>query len=162
MKSIFALFLTLGQFCIAQNSLDKLLSKFNEGDIPYINVADLNKIKDSVIVLDAREKKEYSISHIPNAQYVGHDYFSLQKVDSLNISKNSIIVVYCSLGIRSEDIAKKIKNQGYSNVYNLYGGIFEWKNNAFKVINIQNKATDSIHIFSKKWGKWLHNGIKVY
>jgi len=33
--------------------------------------------------------------------------------------------VYCSLGIRSEVIAKKLKKAGYTNVFNLYGGIFE-------------------------------------
>ena len=56
---------------------------------------------------------------------------------------------------------EKIKEYGYPNVFNLYGGIFEWKNHNLEIVN-NNKITDSIHIFSKKWSKWVQNGIKVY
>ena len=161
MKSFLFLFLITGQFCIAQNSLDKLLEKFNKGSVPYMTISDLHKIKDSVVILDAREKEEFEISHIPKAKYVGYKNFSLQKLDSLKIPKTSTIVVYCSLGIRSENIGEKIKEYGYPNVLNLYGGIFEWKNNNLEIVN-NNKITDSIHTFSKKWSKWVQNGIKVY
>ena len=161
MKSFLFLFLITGQFCFAQNSLDKLLEKFNKGSVPYMTISDLRKIKDSVVILDAREKEEFEISHIPKAKYVGYKNFSLQKLDSLKIPKTSTIVVYCSLGIRSENIGEKIKEYGYPNVLNLYGGIFEWKNNNLEIVN-NNKITDSIHTFSKKWSKWVQNGIKVY
>lgn len=161
MKSFLFLFLITGQFCFAQNSLDKLLEKFNKGSVPYMTISDLHKIKDSVVILDAREKEEFEISHIPKAKYVGYKNFSLQKLDSLKIPKTSTIVVYCSLGIRSENIGEKIKEYGYPNVLNLYGGIFEWKNNNLEIVN-NNKITDSIHTFSKKWSKWVQNGIKVY
>ena len=161
MKSFLFLFLITGQFCFAQNSLDKLLEKFNKGSVPYMTISDLHKIKDSVVILDTREKEEFEISHIPKAKYVGYKNFSLQKLDSLKIPKTSTIVVYCSLGIRSENIGEKIKEYGYPNVLNLYGGIFEWKNNNLEIVN-NNKITDSIHTFSKKWSKWVQNGIKVY
>lgn len=161
MKSFLFLFLITGQFCFAQNSLDKLLEKFNKGSVPYMTISDLHKIKDSVVILDAREKEEFEISHIPKAKYVGYNNFSLQKLDSLKIPKTSTIVVYCSLGIRSENIGEKIKEYGYPNVLNLYGGIFQWKNNNLEIVN-NNKITDSIHTFSKKWSKWVQNGIKVY
>ena len=161
MKSFLFLFLITGQFCFGQNSLDKLLEKFNKGSVPYMTISDLHKIKDSVVILDTREKEEFEISHIPKAKYVGYNNFSLQKLDSLKIPKTSTIVVYCSLGIRSENIGEKIKEYGYPNVLNLYGGIFEWKNNNLEIVN-NNKITDSIHTFSKKWSKWVQNGIKVY
>jgi len=70
--------------------------------------------------------------------------------------------VYCSLGIRSEDIAEKLKKAGYNNVLNLYGGIFEWKNKDFTVYNSEGTQTEKIHTFSKEWSKWLTKGIKVY
>ena len=126
-----------------------------------MTISDLHKIKDSVVILDAREKEEFEISHIPKAKYVGYNNFSLQKLDSLKISRTSTIVVYCSLGIRSENIGEKIKEYGYPNVLNLYGGIFEWKNHNLEIVS-NNKITDSIHTFSKKWSKWVQNGIKVY
>jgi hypothetical protein len=75
--------------------------------------------------------------------------------------KNTPIVVYCSLGIRSEQISERLNNMGYVNVKNLYGGIFEWKNKGYPVLDKNGKETDSIHIFSKHWGQWLINGIKT-
>jgi 3-mercaptopyruvate sulfurtransferase SseA len=70
--------------------------------------------------------------------------------------------VYCSLGIRSETVASKLKKAGFTNVYNLYGGIFEWKHNDFPIYNSNEKETDSIHAFSKDWSKWAKKGIKIY
>ena len=71
-------------------------------------------------------------------------------------------MVYCSIGIRSEDISEKLKKAGYTNVYNLYGGIFEWKNRNYPVVNPENEVTEKVHAYSKQWGQWLHKGKKVY
>ena len=73
-----------------------------------------------------------------------------------------MIVVYCSLGIRSEKISEKLKAEGYSNVRNLYGGIFEWKNKGFEVFDSEGKETEKVHAYSKSWSKWLKNGEKIY
>jgi hypothetical protein len=41
-------------------------------------------------------------------------------------------------------------------------GIFEYKTQAAKVFNNQNKETDSVHAFNKKWSVYLTKGIMVY
>ncbi|WP_298555495.1 rhodanese-like domain-containing protein [uncultured Algibacter sp.] len=146
----------------AQKTLSKLLKQQNKESIPYISVEDLKTEKESIILLDSREQKEFNTSHLQNAICVGYDSFNLDIVKPKLPNKNSKIVVYCSLGIRSEDVAEKLKKAGYSNVYNLYGGIFEWKNNDLEVLNLQEQPTDSIHTFSKAWSKWLKKGVKVY
>ena len=146
----------------SQKKLSKLLKQQNTESIPYISVEALHNETEDLIILDSREEKEFKTSHLKNAIGVGYDFFNLDSVQSKLPNKNSKIVVYCSLGIRSEDIAEKLKKAGYTNVYNLYGGIFEWKNNDLEVINSQEKPTDSIHTFSKAWSKWLNKGIKVY
>ena len=146
----------------AQNSLTELLSVHNSKSVPYISVQELAMPKTDAIILDAREKSEYDVSHIENAVFVGYNSFNLDEITSLLKDKSAKIVVYCSLGIRSENIAEKLQKAGYTNVYNLFGGIFEWKNNNFSVINSIGKETDSIHAFSKSWSKWLLKGIKVY
>ena len=51
---------------------------------------------------------------------------------------------------------------GYSNVKNLYGGIFEWKNEGHPVYDSEGKETEKVHAFSKHWGKLLKEGKKVY
>ncbi|WP_338357775.1 rhodanese-like domain-containing protein [Yeosuana marina] len=146
----------------AQESLPELLKKYNTKNIPYISVQELAMPKTKAIILDAREKEEYQTSHLKNAVYVGYTNFSVDSVIKKLPNKNKTIVVYCSIGIRSETIAFKLKKAGYDQVFNLYGGIFEWKNNHFLVFDSTNTETDKVHVFSKEWSKWLKSGIKVY
>ena len=145
-----------------KKKLSKLLKQQNTESIPYISVEAVQNESEDIILLDSREEKEFKTSHLKNAIYVGYDFFNLDSVKSKLKNKNSKIVVYCSLGVRSEDVAEKLKKAGYSNVYNLYGGIFEWKNNDLEVLNSNEKPTDSIHTYSKAWSKWLKKGVKVY
>jgi rhodanese-related sulfurtransferase len=147
---------------IGQQSLSDLLKKHNHNSIPYKSVQELAMPKTDALILDARELEEYNISHLKNAIHIGYNNFDLQKTLQQFPDKHQKIVVYCSLGIRSEIIANKLKLAGYTNVSNLYGGIFEWKNNNFSVFNQHQQETDSVHVFSKEWRKWLTNGIKVY
>ena len=42
------------------------------------------------------------------------------------------VLVYCSVGARSQDIGKKLVQKGFS-VVNLYGGIFQWVNDELPV-----------------------------
>ena len=79
-----------------------------------------------------------------------------------HIPKNKEIIVYCSVGYRSERIGEKLLDMGYTKVYNLHGGIFDWKNQSQIVVNDLNLPTDSVHTYSKAWSIWLHKGIKVY
>ena len=159
-KFIFLFFIAFAS--CAQNSLSELLDKYNTKNIPYISVQELAMAKTKAIILDARELKEYKVSHLKESVYVGYTDFTLDSIKNKIPNKNEVIVVYCSLGIRSEAIADKLKKAGYKNVFNLYGGIFEWKNNNFKVYNSEEKETDSIHAFSKEWSHWLLKGHKVY
>ncbi|WP_341825467.1 rhodanese-like domain-containing protein [Flavobacterium sandaracinum] len=145
----------------AQNSIPQVLKKLNKETIPYIKVGEL-KNKKSLVYLDAREPKEFNVSHIKNAIPVGFDHFDAKKVSATVKDKSATIVVYCSIGVRSEQIGEKLQKLGYKNVYNLYGGIFEYKNFGGKVVNNQNKVTDSIHTFNQTWSAYLTKGIKVY
>jgi len=146
----------------AQESITELLNQHNKKNIPYISVQELAMPKTKAIILDAREKKEYDVSHIKNALYVGYDHFSLNSVLHKISDKNEKIVVYCSIGIRSEKIAYNLKMAGYTHVLNLFGGIFEWKNNDFPVYNSEGKETENIHAYSENWSKWLKKGHKIY
>jgi rhodanese-related sulfurtransferase len=145
----------------SQNSIPEVLKKLNSETIPYIKVNEL-KEKKNLVFLDAREPKEYKVSHLQNAIPVGFDHFNSKKVMATLKDKNAAIVVYCSIGVRSEQIGEKLMKLGYKNVYNLYGGIFEYKNTGGKVVNNQNKVTDSVHTFNKIWSVYLTEGIKVY
>jgi rhodanese-related sulfurtransferase len=162
-KKILLLFIFISSVSFGQKKLDKLLQKWNKNNVPYISVNELATQETKPILLDAREEKEFKVSHLKDAVFVGYTYFTLQKtLEKLPKDKTSKIVVYCSLGIRSEVIAYKLTREGYTNIYNLYGGIFEWKNANFQVIDTLGISTEKVHAFNKDWGKWLKKGTKVY
>lgn len=161
-KITYLVLFSVFQFSFSQKNLSELLQKHNSNSVPYISVDSLAKEGNTFVLLDSREQKEYKVSHLKNALHVGYDYFNMDSVQRKIPNKKAKIIVYCSLGIRSEDIAEKLKEAGYSDVSNLYGGIFEWKNKDFETFNSQEKETDSIHTFNKAWSKWLTKGTKVY
>lgn len=145
----------------SQSTIAKSIKKYNENTIPYIYVKDIENTNKHIL-LDTRKKQEYNTSHIENAVWVGYDNFNITTITDVCPNKNAPIIVYCSIGVRSEDIGEKLKKAGYTNVKNLYGGIFDWKNQERPVYNNKNAKTDSVHVFSKQWGKLLTKGIKVY
>ena len=150
--------------CISQNSVEEVLDRYNSHSVPYISVEQLKAIqqKDSVILFDAREPEEFQVSHLKNVSYVGYKDFSAEEIQQQFPDKDQPIVVYCSLGVRSEKIGEKLQELGYKNIQNLYGGIFEWKNNNYPVFTSENKETNKVHAYSRRWSKWLKNAEKVY
>ena len=144
-----------------QRTLTKLLKKYNTESVAYVSV-EMAKSNPDFVFLDARELKEYKVSHLKNAIHIGYDEFNLKKTTSKLTNKNATIVVYCSVGIRSEDIAERLQKAWYKYVFNLFGGIFEWKNKQNVVVDSLNSPTEKVHTFSKEWSKWLKKGIRVY
>jgi len=159
---IVTLFLSIG--VAGQETVEQVLSKYNQGSIPYISSEQLlNKMQNSsILLLDTREKEEYNVSKINGAVFVGYNQFSIKQFSNFASDKNQPIVVYCSLGVRSEDIGEELKKAGYTNIKNLYGGIFEWKNQGNPVLDAQGKETENVHAYSVAWSKWLTKGNKVY
>ena len=113
-----------------------------------------------IYLLDARELREFEVSHIETARFVGFNDFSLDRV--ADIPKDSAIIVYCSVGYRSEKVGEKLIAAGYTHVVNLYGGIFQWVNEGNPVVDETNAPTQKVHAYSKSWGVWLKKGEKVY
>ena len=146
---------------MAQNTaFKKVIDAHISNTVPIISVDSFGENISKYTVLDAREKNEFHVSHINNAIWVGYDSFNLS--NTLNkINKNRPIVIYCSIGYRSEKIGEQLQQQGYK-VYNLYGGIFQWTNSGFTVFDNLNKPTKKVHGYDMNWGKWLENSEVVY
>jgi len=78
-----------------------------------------------IVIVDLRTNKEFSEGHIPLA--INIDYYSHQ-LDALlsNLPKDKTIICYCSHGLRSKNVAMKLKSKGYMKVMSLYGGLSDW------------------------------------
>jgi len=144
---------------VKQKTYHALINSVYKKDIPLIFADTLSNNLSDFTLLDTRSKTEFDISHIANAKYIGYEDFDMKSMDEVEKDKN--IVVYCSVGFRSQDIAQKLQEKGFTNVHNLYGGIFEWKNLNYSIVDGQNNVTDSVHTYNKIWAYWLRNGIKV-
>ena len=135
-----------------------LLKGVYDKEFPLVNIDDQN-ILETAIFLDTREREEYEVSHLQNARWVGFNEFDLKRVKDLD--KDKPIVVYCSIGARSQEIGKKLKEAGFLRVYNLYGGIFHWVNEELPVYT-NGQSTQKVHAYNRAWGIWLSKGEKVY
>ncbi len=155
----FVLSVTAAQRKVTSGSFNTVLNIILKHDVREVTVAEASTRK-NILFIDAREKKEYDVSHIRNAVYIGYEHFNPATLK--NVAKNREIIVYCSIGKRSEKITGRLNKAGYSNVSNLYGGIFEWVNQGHEVVDVNNKRTMKVHAFGKFWGNWLNKGEKVY
>lgn len=142
-----------------QQTFEEKLESLYKNTVPLIKAEELSD-KKNVVLLDIRSPEEYEVSHLEGAVMVDYDRFS--KNDVKEIKKDQEVIVYCSVGYRSERIGEKLQKMGFKNVKNLYGGIFDWKNKDLLVVNQYNQPTDSVHTYNRAWSKWLKNGIKVY
>ena len=162
---IFLLGLLCTQLVFGQDDLMRLLDKHNDHSVAYISAEMLNQFQNkgqSYVILDSRELNEYNTSHIPDAIYIGYQDFDIQDLATLAIDFDTPIVVYCTIGVRSENIGEQLQDLGYANVYNLFGGIISWKNNQLPVVDNNQNRTEQVHVYGKKWQKWLTNGTPVY
>ena len=79
------------------------------------------------VVLDVRTKDEFESGHIPNALNIdlrlGPGF--IDKVNALN--KNKFYYVYCRSGARSAQAVQVMRDLGFSETYNLIGGILDWE-----------------------------------
>lgn len=160
-RIIFFLILFAGTLSISKGQsmpYQVLLKGLYDASFPVVKPEQISNLS-NYQVLDAREKVEYQVSHLQNALWVGHDTFNLKAVEKLDKAKP--ILIYCTVGARSEKIGKILQKEGFSRVYNLYGGIVHWVNEGRPVF-ANGKPTLQIHTYSKPWSIWLTKGEKVY
>lgn len=165
MRQIFLYWMILGAlFAKGQNRMgfETMVNSLLKQSVDTIDSAALYELMTdhTVVLLDAREASEYMVSHLRGAKNVGYNDFELKSVSA--IPKNADVVVYCSVGKRSEDIALKLKEAGYTNVRNHWGGIFDWTNRGLPVENSQGEPVKLVHPYNTLWGVWINNYEKAY
>lgn len=111
------------------------------------------------LLLDARTPAEFAVSHLRGARFVNYD--SVATASFSGVNRRRPVVVYCSVGYRSERLGERLHALGFRQVRNLYGGLFEWVNEGYPVYNARGRTPD-VHPYSVLWSPWLVRGRKVY
>ncbi len=95
--------------------------------IQQLNVSQLKsrlaQVSDQPILLDVREGWEYNLCALSGSVHIpmGQIQARLNELD-----RNREIVVVCHHGMRSNQVAHYMAQQGYAKLYNLSGGIDAW------------------------------------
>jgi rhodanese-related sulfurtransferase len=87
----------------------------------------------SLVVLDVRTPAEFDPEHIEGAQNKCVNCGSFDQ-DIEGLDKNAAYLVYCRTGNRSATAANTMAAAGFTSLYNMTGGIVEWKNEGFPVV----------------------------
>ncbi len=106
-----------------------------------------------IILIDARAKKEFQISHISGAKNIPYNSKNPLKYLA-NIKPDDSLVVYCSVGYRSSILARKLWTLGFKEVHNLEGSIFKWANEGRPLVQGQTIA-HKVHPYNSRWGNLL-------
>jgi rhodanese-related sulfurtransferase len=125
---------------VAEIDVDSLKSSFDQGRPP--------------VLIDVREKDEFAVSHLQNA-------VNITKAEKVFFPKDTPIVIYCSVGIRSAAFAKELGEQGFTKVCNLRGSIFAWGNKNYPLWR-GSKSVRAVHPYDRKWGILLKPELHSY
>lgn len=109
-------------------------------------------------LLDVRTPEEYSVDHLEKAANVnwnGDDFAA--KAEKLDKSKP--VFVYCKVGGRSNQAANKLSEMGFTQVYDMQGGIMKWKSNG---MNLEDNSTgEKVGISTDEFQKLVNSDKKV-
>lgn len=92
---------------------------FNQGDITFEELK--QKVLQGAVLLDVRSIQEYKEGHLNGAICI--PLYEINKIINEIPNKNQLIVTYCQYGGRSREAYTKLKKMGYTNIYNLFGGL---------------------------------------
>lgn len=86
------------------------------------------KDRDDVVVLDVRSNYEHNLGRFKNAITLDIENFRdfPKKINELAKYKDKKILTYCTGGIKCEKASALLLHEGFSNVYQLHGGIIKY------------------------------------
>lgn len=109
------------------------------------------------VLLDVRRPEEFAVSHLRSARRVdpGAGPGVLKEILATNVP----VIVYCSVGYRSSELARRLIKAGITNVFNLEGSIFQWANEGRPIVN-EYGPTNKVHPYSTRWGALLKPEVR--
>ncbi len=120
MRILFYLLLSLAGFSCGNNNI----AAQNRMDPAAFDT--LLATGNTVQLIDVRTPEEYKSGHLKNARLINfHQADFVQQLEKLD--KEVPVLVYCAVGGRSGKTASKLMSMGFTQVYDLDGGINAWK-----------------------------------
>lgn len=103
--------------------------------VPQITAKDLKTRIDSkkpYVLIDVRSEAEYQDGHIAGSTLIPLQI--LEREIEKKFPKNETLYIHCHSGGRSTQAVHLLQAKGYTNVFNVAGGILAWENEGFSLV----------------------------
>lgn len=77
----------------------------------------------AVVVLDVREPDEVAVSRLPGSVHIPMREIPARLAE---LDPDAEIICHCRMGGRSAKVVEFLRQQGFTNIRNLAGGLMEW------------------------------------
>jgi rhodanese-related sulfurtransferase len=97
--------------------------------VTNMNVSEFSaKIAEAgVVTLDVRTPNEFAEGYIEGARLIDFQSGNFEN-EIATLDKNATYAVYCRSGNRSGQAVKVMQDAGFTNVFNMNGGVIDWAN----------------------------------
>ena len=133
MKSLlFNILILLAGFTILQ-SCNNMKASATDNVLHSKAYAKKIKLLPAATLVDVRTPKEFAEGHLVGA--INVDWKNENFVNEITaVDKSNPVLVYCRSGMRSAAAAEKMRELGFVKVYDLAGGILQWKKDKMPVV----------------------------
>jgi len=101
--------------------------------VELISPKDLNAKLGDIQLIDIRTPGEYAEGYIEGA--ININFFDRDfNAQMAKLNKDKELYIYCRSGNRTGKAAKRLKDKGFTKIYDLQGGILNWNSNKLKVV----------------------------
>ena len=160
-KSFYKLKIKVREKIVADGLEEGSFDVFNKGR--YLNAEEFNALTDQpdTIVVDMRNHYESEVGHFDSAILPDVDTFREalpHVVELLEDQKEKPVVMYCTGGIRCEKASAYLKHKGFSQVYQLEGGIIEYGRQVQEK-GLSNKFRGKNFVFDERLGEKISDEV---
>lgn len=89
--------------------------------------------RENAVVVDVREVAEFATGHLPNARNIPLGELE-KRSGELAKFKNKPLILVCQSGARSGRAMATVKAAGFDKVYNLAGGVAQWRKDNLPIV----------------------------
>ena len=123
MRSCLRVLLTTAAFALAAMShAEEATPKIDQASL----LKRIEKKDSSLIILDVRTPEEFAAGHIPGAVNIPYTHLPARISDLPDVADKDV-VVYCAVGVRAEQGAHRLRENGFTRLWHLDGDMQAWQ-----------------------------------
>jgi UPF0176 protein len=160
-KSFFKLNVKVRPKIVADGLNDDTFDVTRRGE--HLDAVAFNRLteREDTYVVDMRNHYEWEVGHFKDAVLPDVETFREclpQMEEMMSDNKDKPIIMYCTGGIRCEKASAYLKHKGFSNVYQLDGGIIQYAREVEEK-QLENKFVGKNFVFDERLGERISEDV---